>query len=113
MFGANDGEYGSPRVHAELIDRPELRGLSVNTVADRMQSLGLVGKKQDRRRSLTRPDPHAPKFENLVRRKFNPAVPNEIWCGDIERHEALTNRAVMKGHRRVLVAASAMKLRAA
>jgi len=83
VFEANDGEYGSPRVHAELIDRPEWAGLSVNTVAERMQTLGLVGKKRHRRRSLTRPDPHAPKFENLVRRKFNPAVPNEIWCGDI------------------------------
>jgi transposase InsO family protein len=83
VFEANDEEYGSPRVHAELIDRPEWQSLSVNTVAERMQTLGLVGKKRHRRRSLTRPDPHAPKFENLVRRRFNPAVPNEIWCGDI------------------------------
>jgi hypothetical protein len=36
-----------------------------------------------------------------------------VWAADIERHEALTNRAVMEGHRRVLVAASAVKLRAA
>jgi len=32
---------------------------------------------------------------------------------DIERHEALLNRAVMKGHRLWLVAASQKKLRAA
>ena len=83
VFGANDGEYGSPRVHAELIDRPEWAALSVNTVAERMQKLGLVGKKRHRRQSLTRPDPHAPKFQNLVHRRFNPSVPNEIWCGDI------------------------------
>ena len=31
--------------------------------------------------------------------------PNELWSWDIERHEALTNRAVMKGHRRQPVAA--------
>jgi len=33
-------------------------------------------------------------------------APNEVWSWDIERHEALSNRAVMKGHRRRLVAAS-------
>lgn len=82
-FAANDGEYGSPRVHLELIEQPEWRALSVNTVAERMQALGLVGKKRRRRRSLTRPDPHAPKFENLVRRRFKPPAPNVIWCGDI------------------------------
>src|SRR3546814_6553815 len=25
----------------------------------------------------------APKFENLVRRRFKPPAPNVIWCGDI------------------------------
>jgi transposase InsO family protein len=83
VFTTNDGEYGSPRVHAELIERPEWTRLSVNTVAERMKALGLVGKKRRRRRSLTRPDPHAPKFENLVRRRFKPPAPNVIWCGDI------------------------------
>jgi transposase InsO family protein len=55
----------------------------VNTVAERMARLGLVAKKPRRRRSLTRPDPTAPKFENLIRRDFNPAAPNRTWCGDI------------------------------
>jgi putative transposase len=62
VFGANDGEYGSPRIHAELIEQPEWAQLSVNTVAKRMAALGLVAKKRRRRRSLTRPDPTAPKF---------------------------------------------------
>ncbi len=31
--------------------------------------------------------------------------PRELWSWDIVRHEALTNRAVMKGHRRRPVAA--------
>ena len=38
---------------------------------------------------------------------------NDHWVTDFERHEALSNRAVMKGHRRRLVAASRVKLRAA
>ena len=39
--------------------------------------------------------------------------PDQVWCADIERHEALTNRAVMREHRRMLVAAGMSKLRAA
>ena len=35
------------------------------------------------------------------------------WLTDIERHEAFSDRAVVKGHRLVLVAASMLKLRAA
>ena len=36
-----------------------------------------------------------------------------VWEEDIERHEALSNRAVMKGHGRQYVAADWLKLRAA
>ena len=32
--------------------------------------------------------------------------PNQVWTWDIERHEALSNRAVMKGHRLPVVAAA-------
>ncbi len=39
--------------------------------------------------------------------------PNRIWIWDVERHEAFFNRAVLKGHRHVPVAAGALKLRAA
>jgi hypothetical protein len=39
--------------------------------------------------------------------------PNRIWIYDTERHEAFFNRAVVKGHRHVPVAAGALKLRAA
>ena len=40
------------------------------------------------------------------------AVPGH-WEGDLVRHEALYDRAVMKGHRRWAVAAARLKLRAA
>jgi hypothetical protein len=39
--------------------------------------------------------------------------PNQLWLADIERHEALSNRAVMKGHGHRPVAAGRLKLRAA
>ena len=45
--------------------------------------------------------------------RFQAEQPNETWQADFVRHEALLNRAVMKGHRRRLVAASRLKLRAA
>ena len=57
---------------------------------------------RERRDQLTHPAYEKP--ELLATR------PNELWSWDIERHEALTNRAVMKGHRHWPVAAGRMKL---
>ena len=45
--------------------------------------------------------------------RFEAPVRNELWTGDGERHEALWNRAVMKGHRGQFVAADWSKLGAA
>jgi hypothetical protein len=38
---------------------------------------------------------------------------DRLWVMDVERHEALLNPAVVKGHRLRLVAAGRLKLRAA
>ncbi len=46
-----------------------------------------------------------PVHEDRVQRVFTAAAPNQLWLTDIERHEALLNRAVVKGHRRRSVAA--------
>ena len=83
LFGANDGEYGSPRIHAELIETEEFVSLSVNTVAASMRRLGLVAKAKPKRRCLTRPGKTAPKFPNLLKRDFDPTEPNVAWVGDI------------------------------
>jgi hypothetical protein len=50
---------------------------------------------------------------DLVKRQFTCTGPNQLWVADIERHEVLFDRAVMKGHRRRPVAAGRSKLRAA
>ena len=50
---------------------------------------------------------------DLVDRNFARHEPDQLWVTDIERHEAFSNRAVVGGHRLVLVAAGALKLRAA
>jgi transposase InsO family protein len=50
---------------------------------------------------------------DLVERDFNPTAVDRLWCADFERHEALCDRAVMKGHRGPPVAAGGSKLGAA
>ena len=62
--------------------------------------------------TTTRPNPEPMAAPDLVRREFTATGPNEIWTADIERHEALTNRAVVGGHRLVPAAAGTLKLRA-
>jgi hypothetical protein len=64
LFEASKGTYGSPRIHADLLEAGETA--SVNTVADSMRRQGLQGRKPKRRRGLTRQDRTAPKFPDLV-----------------------------------------------
>lgn len=83
VFDAHDGEYGSPRVHAELIERLEWRRLNVKSVAESMRRQHLVAKAPRIRHCLTRPDKEAYKFENLLNRQFSPDAVNVAWVGDI------------------------------
>ena len=46
-----------------------------------------------------------PVRDDLVKREFTATGPNRLWLTDIERHEALLNLAVVKGHRSAPVAA--------
>jgi putative transposase len=82
FFAASGGTYGSPRIHADLVDGGWRVG--ENTVADSMRRQGLAGrKKRGRGTGLTRQDRAAPKFPDLVRRDFTAPAPNLKWCGDI------------------------------
>jgi len=113
IHAASKATYGAPRVHAQL--RRDGMHCGRKRVARLMVRAGLAGRCPKRWRKTTIPDPSAEaRAEDLIRRKFGPGVELDTrWCGDIERHEALSNRAVMKGHRHRLVAASRSKLRAA
>jgi transposase InsO family protein len=82
-------------------------------VARRMREHRLQGVHRRRLGGLTRRDPQAVPASDLVERNFTSAAPDRLWVADLERHEAFLNRAVMKGHRRRLVAAGRLKLRAA
>jgi transposase InsO family protein len=53
-----------------------------------MRTKGLRAKKRRRGRSLTKPDPAAPKFANLLQRDFKPVAMNLSWVGDITEIEA-------------------------
>jgi putative transposase len=101
--------YGSPRVHAELTLG---RGEQVNRkrVERLMREAGIQGIYRRRgRRNLV----NEATEEDLVKRAFDVQAPDMLWVTDIERHEALTNRAVVKGHRPRPVAAGRVKQRAA
>ena len=71
-----------------------------------MTELGLRGAVRGKVKRTTISDPRAPKPLDLVDRNFSPLAPDRLWVADFERHEALLNRAVVKGHRLRLVAAS-------
>jgi putative transposase len=78
-----------------------------------MRQLGLAGRVRGRRRTTTIPAPVDDRPSDLVERAFTASAPNQLWVADIERHGALSNRAVVRGHRHGPVAAGALKLRAA
>jgi len=81
MFTASKRSYGSPRIHADLLEAGWQ--VSVNTVADSMRRQGLQGRKPKRSKGLTRQDKKAPKFGDLLMRDFSAPAPNMKWCGDM------------------------------
>lgn len=102
--------YGWRRIRAELADA---YGQVVNKklIMAIMAEKGISGLPRRRR---PKPTPSkAATSQDLVQRDFRRHGPNQLWMTDIERHEALLNPAVVKGHRLRLVAAGRSKLRAA
>ena len=97
------GVYGARKVWRQL----HREGIAVArcTVERLMGELGLEGVRRGRVRRTTTPDQAAGRPADLVARDFSASRPNRLWVADIERHEALPDRAVMKGHRRRPVAA--------
>ena len=69
-----------------------------------MRQEGLVGVvRGEKRRTTTIPDDDAARPADLVDRSFRADGPNRLWVTDVERHEAFVNRAVVGGHRLVLL----------
>ena len=70
-----------------------------------MRCQGIRGASRAKKRFTTKSDPAHVRAPDLVNRDFTASRPNALWVADFERHEALLNRAVVKGHRLRLVAA--------
>jgi len=73
--------YGSPRMHAELLDRGH--DCCVNTVARIMREAGIAAKTKRKYRHTTDSNHSQPVAENLLDRQFDPAAPNEKWVADM------------------------------
>jgi putative transposase len=76
------GIYGSPRVHAELLEQ-EVK-VCVNTVAKLMKEAGIRSKIRRRFVVATTDSGHGrPVMKNLLNQQFQAALPNQKWCCDI------------------------------
>jgi putative transposase len=80
-------------VYATLLDE----GTYLASERTMYRLLAAQGEVRERRDQLTHPP--------YTRPELLASEPNQVWSWDIERHEALCNRAVMKGHRLWSVAA--------
>lgn len=75
--------YGSPRVHAELIDDHD-EGVGLNRVARLMACAGIQGiSGRKRGPRTTTPAQGRAKPPDLVRRNFSAAGPDRLWLADI------------------------------
>ena len=103
VWETNFGVYGARKVWRQL----QREGVEVArcTVERLMRLEGLVGVVRGQKKRTTIPDEDAARPRDLVDRSFGADAPNRLWLADIERHEALSNRAVVGGHRLVSVAA--------
>jgi transposase InsO family protein len=75
------GTYGSPRVHAELVER----GVDIgrHRVAHLMAEMGLVGHAPRRYRKTTDSNHDLAVADNLVAQDFVADRPNQLWASDI------------------------------
>jgi len=73
--------YGSPRIHAELVDRGH--DCCVNTVARIMREAGIASKTRRKFRQTTDSNHSHPVAENLLARQFDPQGRNESWVADM------------------------------
>jgi len=104
LFVANYSVYG----RRKLTKAAHRAGIDVgrDQVARLMARESIRGATRARKRFTTRSDPAAVRAPDLLKRDFTASRPNHKWVADFERHEALLNPAVVKGHRLRLVAAS-------
>ena len=94
-FESNRNIYGAPRLTRELWSRGI--EVSVATVGRLMDELGIQGASGRTKTITTRPDRHAKKSDDLVKRNFSVDAIDKLWMSDLERHEAPLDPVEMKG----------------
>lgn len=72
--------YGSPRVHAELLEEGET--CSRKRIARIMHQAGVVAKMKKRFKVTTRANPDAEPAPNLLQQDFTAEKPNQRWVAD-------------------------------
>ena len=96
--------YGARKVWRQLLR--EDHQVARCTIERLMRLMGLQGATRGRSFKVTTiADKATSRPADLVKRDFTAEQPNQLWVADLERHEALLHRAVMKGHRLQPVAA--------
>ena len=109
-YQASGGIYGSPRIFEDLRETGETCGHNRVARIMRQNKIKAIRGYKTPRHRYGRPAQIAP---NRLEQNFTVDQPNKVWVTDIERHEALSYRAVMRMHRPRAVAADRVKLRAA
>jgi len=79
-FDASRRRYGSPRVHADLVDQ-DVR-VSRKRVARVMREEGLKARARKRFKCTTMSDHDQPVAANLLNQDFTADAPNQRWVGD-------------------------------
>jgi transposase InsO family protein len=81
VFEASRGTYGSPRVHAELLELGH--ELDVKRVARIMAEMGLVARRKPKFRKTTDSNHDLPVAANVLDREFEVTEPDRVWVADI------------------------------
>jgi putative transposase len=81
IHAASDGQYGVPRVLAEL--RAHGHDVGRKRVARLMKAAGLRGRRPPRWVRTTTPEPTLPAIPDLVHGQFEAPAPDVLWVGDI------------------------------
>ena len=103
LWKKNYSVYGRRKLHKAA----RRAGIDIgrDQTARLMAAGGLRGASRAKKRFTTKADSSHVRAPDLVNRDFTACQPDDLWVADFERHEALPNPAVMKGHRLQSVAA--------
>ena len=82
VHGESRGNYGAPRIHAELADDYNIR-CSRKRVARLMRAAGLVGCHRRKKAWTTVRDDSQSPAPDRVNRQFTATGPNRLWVADI------------------------------